>query len=93
MKNLITDKSYVIYKRNEDVIRLTPCAENAIRFEAFPGGEIFEESFTLMPQVAECEISEKDNCVFMSVGSLKAQLEENGKITFSKNGKRQRVKS
>jgi alpha-D-xyloside xylohydrolase len=87
MENIRTNHNEVIFKRNEDVVRLTPCAENAIRFEAFPGGEIFEENFTLMPQDAECEISEKDNCVFMRVGNLNAQLEDNGKITFYKNGK------
>lgn len=78
----------IVYKRDEDVIRLTPVAENSIRFEAFPSGEVFEESFTLMPKSAECEISESENCVSMTVGSLSVKLERNGKVTFFKEEKR-----
>ena len=87
MEKLVISNNSIIFKRDEDIIRISACADNAIRFEAFPGGEIFEESFTLMPQCKECEIKEKDRCTFLSTGDLKAKLEDNGKITFSKNGK------
>ena len=86
MNNLTLRQNEIIFKRKEDIIRITPCAENAIRFEAFPGGEVFKENFTLMPQEADGDIQEKERCVFMTVGALKIQLEDNGKVTFFKNG-------
>ena len=86
MDNLIINKNEIIFERDEDLIRITPCAENSIRFEAFPGKKIIDENYTLMPKSADAVIEEKDYCVFMTVGSLKIQLERNGKVTFCKNG-------
>ena len=85
MIQVINDK--LIFKRDEDVVRITPCAENAIRFESFPGGEIFDENYTLMPQEAAAVIEESDNAVTMTVGTLSVKLESNGKATFSKSGR------
>jgi hypothetical protein len=86
MDNLIINKNEIIFERDEDLIRITPCAENSIRFEAFPGKKRIDENCTLMPKTADAVIEEKDYCVFMTVGSLKIQLERNGKVTFYKNG-------
>ncbi len=77
----------ITYKRNEDFIRITPCAENAIRFEAFPGGEAFDENFTLMPKGAECKIEESENFIQMDVGKLSVKLEKSGKVSFSSEGR------
>ncbi len=84
--DITINKNEILYKRNEDLIRLTPCGENAIRFESFPTGEYFEENFTLMPKEAESEIIEEENSVEIKVGNLSAVLERRGKITFYKNG-------
>lgn len=87
MENLTVLKNEIRFERNGELVRITPCSKNSIRFEAFPSGELFSEDFTLMPQNAECEISEKENSVEMKVGALSVQLEKNGKVTFFKNGK------
>ena len=68
-------------------MRITPCYKNSVRFEAFPDCRAFDEDFTLMPSTADCTVEEKDYCVFITVGSLKVQLERNGKLTFYKDGK------
>ncbi|MDO4846658.1 MAG: glycoside hydrolase family 31 protein [Clostridiaceae bacterium] len=86
MNNTTVSKNKILFSRNGELVRITPCHENAIRFEAFPDCKEFDEDFTLMPQSADAVIEEKDHCVFMTVGSLKVQLERNGKLTFYKDG-------
>ena len=72
----------ILFTRSNELLRITPCHDNAIRFEAFPDCREYNESFTLMPQSAKAEFEDKDYCVFMRVGKLKIQLERNGKLTF-----------
>ena len=87
MSNFINDSKKILYQRGEELIRITPCGKNAVRFEAFPDGKETDENFTLMPQPAEWEVEERDYCVFASVGTVKLQLEKNGKLTIYNNGK------
>ena len=86
MNNTKISENRIFFERGEDLVRITPCAKNAIRFEAFPDKKEFDENFTLMPQEAECEITESDRAVTMTVGALSVKLEENGKVTFYKDG-------
>ncbi len=76
----IKDNNLLFY-RDGETVRVSACGKNAVRFEAFPGGEVFEENFTLMPQAAECEFEERGYCVFIKTGDVKLQLEKNGKVT------------
>ena len=85
MQNTVFKNNSIIYTRRNEIVRITPCHENAIRFEAFPDCREFDENFTLMPKSATAEFTDKDYCVFMRVGRLKIQLERNGKITFYKD--------
>ena len=86
MKNTVITDRQIIFSRAEELVRITPCHQNAIRFEAFPDCRAFDEDHTLLPQTAECRVEERDYCVFMTVGRLKMQLEQNGKITVYKDG-------
>ena len=87
MKNATVEKNRIVFSRSHELVRITPCHKNAIRFEAFPDCREFDEDFTLMPQTADAVIEDKDYCLFMSVGKLKIQLERNGKITFYNDGR------
>ena len=86
MNNTAYDGKKILFSRAGELVRITPCHKNAVRFEAFPDCREFDENFTLMPQEAECEIEERDYCIFMSVGRVKLQLERNGKITLYRDG-------
>lgn len=86
MKNTVITDRQIIFSRAEELVRITPCHQNAIRFEAFPDCRAFDENHTLLPQTAECRFEERDYCDFMTVGRLKMQLEQNGKITVYKDG-------
>ncbi|MCH5315924.1 MAG: hypothetical protein J1E81_08420 [Eubacterium sp.] len=87
MKNVVINENEIIFSRHCELVRITPCHKNAIRFEAFLDCRINNESFTLMPQKAEALISEEENAVTMTVGNLTARLQRNGKVIFYRNGK------
>lgn len=87
MRNATVEKNRIVFSRSNELVRITPCHKNAIRFEAFPDCREFDEDFTLMPQTADAVIEDKDYCLFMSVGKLRIQLERNGKITFYNDGR------
>ncbi len=78
----------VCYDRNGETLRLTPCGRNAVRVEAFPDGNIFDENYTLLPQEPEeYELDEREYCVFLTCGDMKVQLETNGKLTAYYRGR------
>ena len=85
MEHTLINGSKVIFTRNEDVIRIAPCGRNAIRFEAFPGGEVFDENYTLTPQEAAAAIEETEHAVTLRAGALSVKLEQSGKATFYKD--------
>ena len=87
MEHIQIEQNEVRFTRGEDVVRITPCGANAIRFEAFPGGKIFDENYTLIPQNADAVIGEGERSVTVTVGTLCAKLEDNGKATFSVGGR------
>lgn len=82
MKNTVINENEIIFSRQGECVRIMPCHNNAIRFQAFPGGRIINEDYTLMPQSAGSEISEDERFVSITAGNLKAKLERNGKVTF-----------
>ena len=86
MKYIKISEHELLFSRPGELVRVTPCHENAVRFEAFPDCRLFDENFTLLPQTAACSFEERDYCVFMTVGRVKLQLEQNGKITVYKDG-------
>lgn len=82
MDGLIKEKNCILFRKGEELIRISPCGRNAVRFETSPMSELNSEDFTLLPQIADFSLDERDYCVIMTVGMVKAQLERNGKITF-----------
>ena len=50
MQNTVFENNSIVYTRRNEIVRITPCHENAIRFEAFPDCREFDENFTLMPK-------------------------------------------
>ena len=86
MNNLKTGKGFVIFEKDKELIRISACAENAIRFEAFPSKCIIEENYTLMPIETECKVEEKEHSFKLFTEKICVQLEDNGKLTFYNNG-------
>jgi alpha-D-xyloside xylohydrolase len=72
--------------RYTELIRITPCGNNAIRFQSFPDCRVIDENYTLMPQKADAKIEEFEDYATLTCGILKVKIEPNGKLTFYKNG-------
>ena len=87
MKNTVIDKNRIVFSRAGELVRITACHKNAVRFEAFPDCREYDENFTLLPQQADAEIEDRGYCVFVKAGKAKIQLEDNGKITVYSNGR------
>lgn len=87
MKNIVINKNEILFSRQGELVRITPCHNNSIRFQAFPECRYFDEDFTLMPQNVDSQIFRSENYVTMTVGALKVKLEQNGKVTFYYNNK------
>lgn len=86
MNNVIISDNKILYNRSGELIRITPCGENAIRFEGFPDCREFTEDFTLMPMSAEAKIdNSSEYFVTMTVGTCMVKLERRGKVTFYKD--------
>ncbi len=83
MNNLIIRDNELLFTRYTELIRISACGKNAIRFQGFPGNQVIEESYTLMPQSAEAVIEEHDDYATLTCGTLKVKLEPSGRLTFS----------
>lgn len=88
MKNLVVSDNQMLFSRQGELVRLTPCGESAIRFQAFPGGSVINEDYTLMPQIINSVITENEQSVCMQCGCLKVILEDRGKVIFYYNDKK-----
>jgi len=88
MENIVINNNELLLMRYTELIRITPCGNNAIRFQSFPDCQVIDESYTLMPQKADCKIEEFENYATLTCGILKVKIEPNGKLTFYKNGEK-----
>ena len=88
MDNLVINNNELLLMRYTELVRITPCGKNAIRFQSFPDCQVIDENYTLMPQKADCKIEEFENYATLTCGILKVKIEPNGKLTFYKNGEK-----
>lgn len=63
MNNLVIKDNELLYMRYTELILISACGDNAIRFQSFPDCQVLYENYTLMPQSACAEIREHDNYV------------------------------
>lgn len=87
MKNITIANNEIIYKRDCELIRLSACGNNAIRFQVFPDGELIDENYNLIINDVDAEIEEHDTYITLTQGNLCALLGQGGSITFFKDGK------
>lgn len=76
----------ILYYHEGELIRLTPCGRNAIRFQAFPGGDVLTENYNLMPRDMEAEIIDHGSSVSMTCGELTVTLNGGGWVSYHRHG-------
>ncbi len=82
MKNTRIENNQIFFSRSGELVKISSCADNAIRFQAFPGGKVIDEDYTLIPGVGNAIIEEHEHHVIMQCSDLRLELWENGKVTF-----------
>lgn len=87
MENITIKNNEIIFSRYCELVRITPCGKNAIRFQGFPDCSVIDENYTLMPQNVKCDIEEGDDYVSMTQDKTKVILKKNGQVTFYYNDK------
>lgn len=86
MNNTKISNNEILFSRKGELVRITPCGDNAIRFQAFPSLRVDYENYTLMPQSVPCEITDDEHFVTMTVGTLMLKMYHDGKVFFYNNG-------
>ena len=81
----IRDKE-ILFRREGEMIRISPCGRNAIRYQSFPGGRVLEENYNLMPQDGEAVITDHGHCVTLTCGELTATLNGGGWVSYTYRG-------
>ena len=82
MKNILTENQEILCTRAGEVLRISACGKNAIRFQAFPGCKVIDTDYNLMPQPAQAEITVEEHGVALRCGTLTARLDEGGNVSF-----------
>lgn len=85
MRNTTIQNQEIICTRAGEVIRISACGKNAIRFQSFPGCEVIDTNYNLMPQPAASEIVEEEKFVTLKCGTLTAKLDVQGNVSFCDN--------
>ena len=49
------------FVRAGEIVRISACGENCIRFQASPSGKLLEQDWTLLPGKAEAKAWEEEN--------------------------------
>lgn len=88
MYNLTVKDNEILLMRYTELIRITACSHNAIRFQSFPDCQVNDENYTLMPQTLPAKIEEYEHHVTLTNGTLQVKLEPSGKLTFFADGKK-----
>lgn len=88
MKNARIENNQIFFSRNGELVKISACADNAIRFQAFPGCEVIDENYTLIPDIREALIDMQEHHVSMQCRDLRVDLWGNGKVTFYRNNKK-----
>lgn len=85
MQNTTVNNHEILVMRAGELIRITACGRNAIRFQAFPDCSVIDTDYNLMPGSADAEISEERYRVTMRCGTLSVTLDSGGNVSFRNN--------
>ena len=85
-KIAITDNS-ILFSRKGELVKISACGENAIRFQGFPDCKVIEEDYNLMPQKADVVIEDNGHWATITCGKLKCILNGSGRVEFYSDGK------
>lgn len=88
MRNITATDHEILLSRHGELVRISACGKNAIRFQGFPGGTVIWENYNLMPQPQPAVTEHDGQSGSLTCGKLKCVIEPNGKASFYFDGKK-----
>ncbi|MCI8529123.1 MAG: hypothetical protein HFH82_08250 [Lachnospiraceae bacterium] len=76
------------FMREGELVRLSACGKDSIRFQASPNCEIIQRDFTLIPQKMTAEITIAEEKATIRNGHLSATIYSNGRVEYHYKDKR-----
>ena len=87
MNSIRVNKNEMLLSRRGELVRLSACGRNAIRFQSFPDCKVLDEDYNLLPQDVECTVEDNGTWGTITCGNLKAVIGTSGRIVFYRDGK------
>lgn len=87
MNSIRVNKNEMLLSRRGELVRLSACGRNAIRFQSFPDCKVIDEDYNLLPQDVECTVEDNGTWGTITCGNLKAVIGTSGRIVFYRDGK------
>ncbi len=78
----------VYLNRAGELVRVSACGNNCIRFQASPNCKIEDENWTLMPKETESSAWIEERRAILETGSMRAEIYDYGKVIYYCNGKK-----
>lgn len=91
IREVITVKFYeqnnmLYFSHAGELVRLSACGTDSLRFQSSANCTIEERDYTLMPQKMRAEITISENSAEIKNGSMLAKLYNNGRVEFYSDG-------
>lgn len=87
MKKITVTKNEFLFSRKGELVRITACGENAIRFQSFPDCRVIDENYCLIPQNTEAIFEDNGTWGTVICGKLKCVIGTSGRVVFYSDGK------
>ncbi len=87
MDNVKIIGNEIWFNRPGEVVKISPCGENSIRFQASANCKILDLDYTLIPQKVNGKAYIEERKAVLEVGSLRAEIHNNTSVHFFKDGK------
>ena len=88
MRNITVSGNSVLFSRKGELVRVSACGRNAIRFQGFPDGKVIDEDYNLMPQNEKAVIENNGHWGSLTCGRLKCVICTSGRTEFYLDGKK-----
>ena len=82
MKKVTVTENSILFSRKGELVRLSACGENAIRFQGFPDCKVIDEDYNLMPQNVSAVVEDHETWATITCGKLKAMIGTSGRVVF-----------
>lgn len=82
------ENNEIFFTRQDEVVRLSACGENSIRFQGSPNCRLEDRNWTLLPKEVQAKAWLEDHRAVLETGKMRAELYGNGRLVYYFDGKK-----